>query len=1051
MSPAHRNLALLFPGILLMMTAVHAPAADRPPRAALAAAGGDTAELVVALAETRLSTQAPAPLELLERKQIRRVMAEQKLAMDGHFSPADSIRAGQLLACDLFAGLHVAADGSASLVAFDARSGLRLADTTLPAEPNPETLAGKVAAELAAACVKWQNRADPARLRTVSFLSTRNLTLPRQHAWLADGGLQTLLERELMAAPDMAVLERQRLDQVNRETGISATAARDTLLASAILLELDLSAGGKPDAVNVRVSFNDRTGRELATVSHVLPTSALAESVRELAAKIRRGAGAPPESRTPEPSVAQRVAEAARFLAETQWQPDTARQVASVEAALALNPRLQPAVWQACNLYARLATERAGEKKWAEALAAAEEAGDLLPQMNRRTSDGSDAVWNNYEPMLARLMHAGPEMGAAEQGRLRQEQARYRQLAGKLLPDPTRESPRGVLQRMYVSSTSADDWFERLAAYFPVWLAANGEGYDTAPWHDLYPQSPFMNQNPTWRRPDYRSSKDHPEAMIYTVRDLSPQNRQRLFQFHNQVFAAKNKSDATRVLHRLSAINLALAFPQEFPDFSADLPGQLRAVGDFILARAREEGAARKPAGIMAEEWLWHVVDPWDDPRLPRETCLMECYRVATGLAECGAPCKNYLYLLGGEKERFDPKLGAELAAALAKARRGTVAVKPAEPAWRRQERVTEVAPQSGILTEALSGDLLYLVSLPRPAPPQTLPPGTEVPFTLHRVNLRSRTAQDVGAIRAANTFNQWRSGNTWHNQPPVLEIGATCVYLNGFEAVMAFPLDGTAKPRVIRGAMPDRAVTALREFDGWLYVAVTQMRNPGAGGLCRCRPDGSDWQVLADSGRRETLSALDNCPSYTITAIVPDAGHRSLLLVGSGLAAWELFPETRQIRPVAAPPPGITGGDGKSAWLQPDGQLFATVNPTIWRWNWETRVFELRGGKHFAKTGFFEMSLMPGPEASRVAERNGALFVSDENSRKILRFRRVGGKTEKLALPGPDGYAPPRLLVWNGQLLTVSANKIWLLSPPEDDVSGAAAGAATLPQPAGK
>jgi len=64
-------------------------------------------------------------IELLDRTEIDKVLAEQKLS--GMFSAENAVALGQILKTDMFAVLE-----TTSLVIFDAHTGLRFVDKTLP-------------------------------------------------------------------------------------------------------------------------------------------------------------------------------------------------------------------------------------------------------------------------------------------------------------------------------------------------------------------------------------------------------------------------------------------------------------------------------------------------------------------------------------------------------------------------------------------------------------------------------------------------------------------------------------------------------------------------------------------------------------------------------------------------------------------------------------------------------------------------------------------------------------------------------------------------------
>lgn len=89
---------------------------------------------VVALAEAQLS--ARDGLEILDRQHVDRVLQEQKLAVGGLVDAAGAVKAGALLAVDLFVVVEQSEDGKDTLgcVIYDTGTGLRLWDAALAAK-----------------------------------------------------------------------------------------------------------------------------------------------------------------------------------------------------------------------------------------------------------------------------------------------------------------------------------------------------------------------------------------------------------------------------------------------------------------------------------------------------------------------------------------------------------------------------------------------------------------------------------------------------------------------------------------------------------------------------------------------------------------------------------------------------------------------------------------------------------------------------------------------------------------------------------------------------
>ena len=132
-TPMKTRLTILT-AILLAVAAYAAP-----PRVALVASGGEKAEAMVALMEVEWSKRDD--VVLLDRKHVKKVLTEQGLTLDGVFATGATLKAGRLLSCDLFAILHHATpqdhgEAVASLVVFDALTGMRYCDSAFPATSN---------------------------------------------------------------------------------------------------------------------------------------------------------------------------------------------------------------------------------------------------------------------------------------------------------------------------------------------------------------------------------------------------------------------------------------------------------------------------------------------------------------------------------------------------------------------------------------------------------------------------------------------------------------------------------------------------------------------------------------------------------------------------------------------------------------------------------------------------------------------------------------------------------------------------------------------------
>lgn len=291
-------------------------------------AGTETSKVLdLALAEFKGSKD----IEVLERAQIDRVLREQEFSLGNRTPDAErAVKAGQLLRVDLFAVLEGGGPKQPyGVVVFDAQTGVRYADAAVIAS-NIVSAARGTAKAIQQATEKFRRRSR--NLRTVGVLSVRNADLPGALDSFCDI-TALLLERELIGAPDIAILERRRLEPVNRERKV-VNGAGDALLPSLRMLDLEFSRDGNGvRAVLTVTSFDGqaagRTNASVPTMNMALLSQRLADAVMQVL-DIR--------SMAPRSGI---LAEAKRFGREAEMliaHGDYAAALRRLEAAHALDP-----------------------------------------------------------------------------------------------------------------------------------------------------------------------------------------------------------------------------------------------------------------------------------------------------------------------------------------------------------------------------------------------------------------------------------------------------------------------------------------------------------------------------------------------------------------------------------------------------------------------------------------------------------------------------------------------------------------------------------------
>jgi hypothetical protein len=239
-------------------------------RVALVSDSGDTEVAnVLDMATVRLGQEKE--IELLDRAAIAHVLAEQNLSLLGAVNPNGVVSVGKLLAVDLFAMIDSVTQtntttGKASrmvagLVVFDAKTGVRLWDTTLSAEGVE-----KLAESISDGVLLARHKQITVGLPTICLMSVRNADLPRSLDALCDS-VGLLLERRLTASLGCVVLERERLDQVNKERSLPADTAQQQLLTSLVMMELECSRGPDGKGMSAYAHLTDNSGKLLDGVS----------------------------------------------------------------------------------------------------------------------------------------------------------------------------------------------------------------------------------------------------------------------------------------------------------------------------------------------------------------------------------------------------------------------------------------------------------------------------------------------------------------------------------------------------------------------------------------------------------------------------------------------------------------------------------------------------------------------------------------------------------------------------------------------------------------
>jgi len=286
-------------------------------------------EVALGLAEAAVS--GSGDVELLDRSTINKVLREHNLLANGFAQSDDAVQLGKLLTVDLFVHVESIPEQKAlAVVAFETAQGIRLLDEVI-AGGNASELSEKLTVGIDRALTKW--RAPAGQSTAIALMSVRNVDLPRSRNTECDS-FGSLLERRLLGSPGVVVVERKRLQSLNRDHEITMERPKNRLLSAPVLLDLDVSQSGSEGGLQATAFLSSPKGAELGSVhaeGEALPalTEKLSTDILNL---LKKSAAPPPAAPGLE---AARFFRIARFW-KAQERPDLA--LAAAESAFALDP-----------------------------------------------------------------------------------------------------------------------------------------------------------------------------------------------------------------------------------------------------------------------------------------------------------------------------------------------------------------------------------------------------------------------------------------------------------------------------------------------------------------------------------------------------------------------------------------------------------------------------------------------------------------------------------------------------------------------------------------
>jgi len=290
-------------------------------------------------------------VELVERALVGKVLAERKISASVFASAEAAIQLGRLLAADAFLVVERVpklTPTACRLQVIETRTGIALGMEFLAEESLKEDVA-PVARLVRASAAKLGVPVE--KRHYVGLLSFRSEEPGRTLDGVAEA-LGMLLVNDLAASPGIVVLDREHLDALQKEEGLTGVELQ--LRTSALLVEGAIRRLPEGGRLAVVVLLPPRAGGEPRKVAASVPEGDIAEGRRLLVEAVGKAIG---EAR-PQASTATLEEEAAVFLGRVRCltsRNDTREAVRAAEAALALHPSQEArlaaaAAWQ-CRMW----------------------------------------------------------------------------------------------------------------------------------------------------------------------------------------------------------------------------------------------------------------------------------------------------------------------------------------------------------------------------------------------------------------------------------------------------------------------------------------------------------------------------------------------------------------------------------------------------------------------------------------------------------------------------------------------------------------------------
>ena len=272
--------AALLAGLLCLLAGTHVPSRAADVRLAVIAGDGERAPEAALVAELEVALSKQEGVILVERELIRQVLAEHELTLGALSDPVAAAEAGRLLSAELFLFVEKVAQvepAACRLRVVETGTGILLGGATegeAVLRKRPIRVLRLVETAAAKARVPVRDR------RHVGIVGFRSEEPGRSLDSLATA-IGTMVQADLARSPEIVVLEREELQRLTAEEGLTGLGV--DLRPSAVLLRGGLKRTPDGKQIQITVSLSDHLGKELKRVVVRTAGDNLSEARRAIA------------------------------------------------------------------------------------------------------------------------------------------------------------------------------------------------------------------------------------------------------------------------------------------------------------------------------------------------------------------------------------------------------------------------------------------------------------------------------------------------------------------------------------------------------------------------------------------------------------------------------------------------------------------------------------------------------------------------------------------------------------------------------------------------